>query len=537
MKKLLAMLLAVVMVLSLVACGSSSKTATEAPVADTPVDDTPVASSGEGKTVLRVGISGSVTELSPYAATNEFAEPLRTTVYQYLFVKPTISSTETIPVIGKSWEMIDEYTAAVEIFDYVHDVDGNPITASDVCYSYMACKAAGSMTDTAHIESITATGDYTLELKLDEPSETTMLKLLTHVVIIDEEAHKTNPDSTPGTAPYKLTSYIAGAEYVCEKVDDYWQTDESLIDYTAQANVDKIIYEIITEAAQMTTALETGEIQMAVAVDGREAARFEEGGANEEGFVVDTNAGSFTLLALFNCTEDSICSDINFRKACLYAIDTNAIVKIVLNGAGVPAKDMVSNQLAGFNPEWENEDYYDADITKAQEYLAKSSYNGETIMLEGSNSYSSELELMQAQLSAIGIKSEIRTFENALWQEEKVAGTGESSWDICVDGVGGSVITTAWRVKFNPGNFSTGLPQTGYFDETLDTLLNAAHASQNAADIEAVHDYIVEQAYSVGLYATAAKCVAVDTISDFVYSHKGYQVPNACNFDNYTVTE
>lgn len=158
-------------------------------------------------------------------------------------------------------------------------------------------------------------------------------------------------------------------------------------------------------------------------------------------------------------------------------------------------------------------------------------------MLEGSNSYSGELELMQAQLSAIGVKSEIQTFENALWQEEKVAGTGNSGWDICVDGLGGSVITTAWRVKFNPNNFSTGLPQTGYLDQTLEDMLVKAHASQDAADIEAVHDYIVEQAYSIGLYASAAKCITVDTISDLVYNHKGFAVPAAANYDAYTVTE
>lgn len=538
MKKLLALLLAIVMVMSLAACGGSSTDAdTEDDVAETPGSSSNEVTVVDGKTVVHVALSGSVTEIAPYAATNEFAEPIRNTIFETLFVKPTISSTETIPVIGKSWEMIDEYTARVEIYDYVKDVDGNEITASDVVYSYEACTVSGTQTDTAYIESMTVIDDYTFELKLTEPSETTMLKLLTHIVIVDEEANKNNPDNTPGTAQYKLTSYIAGAEYVCEKTNNYWQTDESLIAYTSQANVDKLVFEIITEAAQTTNALENGEIQMAIGADGREAARFEEGGENEEGFSVDTFAGSFSLVMLFNCTDESACSDINFRMACLYAIDTETIVKVVLNGAGVAAKDIASNQLAGFNEEWLDKDYFSIDQEKAKEYLAQSNYNGETIKLEGSNSYSSELELIQAQLSAVGIKSEIQTFENALWQDEKVAGTGTSSWDICVDGLGGSVVTTAWRVKFNPDNFSTGKAQTGILDETLQELLNTAHATQDAADIEAAHDYIAEQGYAIGLYYSAAKCVTVDTISDMVYNHKGYAVPSAANYDGYTVTE
>ena len=537
MKKLLAMLLAVVMVLSLDACGGSGGTAANTPAVDAPAADAPAASAGDGKTTVHIALSGSVTEVAPYAATNEFAEPIRNTVFETLFVKPTVSSTETIPVIGKSWEMVDDYTARVEIFDYVHDVDGNPITASDVVYSYEACAESGTQTDTAYIESLTAVDDYTFEIKLTEASDPTMLKLLTHIVIVDEEAHKANPDLAIGTSAYKLTSYTAGAEYVCEKTGNYWQTDESLISYHSQANVDKLVFEVITEAAQTTNALENHEIQMAIGADGREAARFEDGGENDEGFSVDTNAGSFSLVLLMNCTDESPCADVNFRKACLYAIDTGTIVRIVLNGAGMAAKDIASNQLAGFNEEWLSEDYYTADLAKAQEYLAKSGYNGETIMLEGSNSYSGELELMQAQLSAIGVKAEIQTFENALWQEEKVAGTGTSGWDICVDGLGGSVVTTAWRVKFNPDNFSTGKPQTGYLDETLQELLTTAHASQDAADIEAVHDYIVEQAYAIGLYYSAAKCITVDTITDMVYNHKGYAVPAAANYDAYTITE
>lgn len=535
MKKLLAMLLAVVMVLSLAACGSG-KTAADTPAADAPAASG-AASAGDGKTTVHVALSGSVTEVAPYAATNEYAEPIRNTVFETLFVKPTVSSTETIPVIGKSWEMVDDYTARVEIFDYVHDVDGNPITASDVVYSYQACAESGTQTDTAYIDSMNVVDDYTFEIKLTEVSQPTMLKLLTHIVIVNEEAHKANPDLAIGTSPYKLTAYTAGAEYVCEKTGNYWQTDESLISPYSQANVDKLVFEVITEAAQVTNALENHEIQMAIGADGREAARFEEGGENAEGFCVDTNAGSFSLVLLMNCTDESPCADVNFRKACLYAIDTETIVRIVLNGAGMAAKDMASNQLAGFNEAWLTEDYYNADPAKAQEYLAKSGYNGETIMLEGSNSYSGELELMQAQLSAIGVKAEIQTFENALWQEEKVAGTGTSGWDICVDGLGGSVVTTAWRVKFNPDNFSTGKPQTGYLDEKLQELLTTAHASQDAADIEAVHDYIVDQAYAIGLYYSASKCITVDTITDMVYNHKGFAVPAAANYDAYTITE
>lgn len=516
MKKMVSVVLALVMLLSLAVCGTSAL--------------------AEGKKVVNIGLNGSVTDVSPFAQPNEIEYPIQNTMYQNLFVTANVSSQETIPVIGKSWEMIDDYTAAIEIYDYVHDVDGNPITADDVVFSYETCKAAASQTDTAYIDSIKATGAYTLEIKLTEPKKNTMIKLLTHIKIVNKAAYENNPETTPGTTAYKLTSYTSGSEYVFEKADNYWQTAE-LNSFDQQANVDKLVFQCIPEKTQMTTALENEEIQMAIGMDGREAARFEEGGEDTDGFAVDTNTGSFSLVLLLNCSKDSQCSDINLRNAILYGVDRDAIVKVVLNGAGVPGSDLVSNQLGGYNKDWLQEDYFKCNQDTAKEYLAKSSYKGEVIKLEAQSNYSAELEMMQAQLSAIGIKTEIQTFENALWQEEKVAGTGESSWDVCLDGVGGSLVTNAWKVKFNPSNFSTNMPQIGIQDDKLVELLNKAAETQDAADIEAFHDYLIEQAYAIGLYVPAAKTVTVDTITDICYNHMGFVVPASCNYSQYTITE
>lgn len=541
-KKFLAALLATAMAFSLVACGGgdsgssngSGSSGGENTAAESDGQQSSAAgeeSSGGGKTVS-IGLNGTVTDVSPYKAPDVTGYPIQFTLYETLFTTSGVSSQETIPVVGKSWEWKDDVTAAIEIYDYVHDVDGNPITAEDVVFSYETQTAAATQTDTAYIDSVTATGDYTLELKLTEANESTLVKLLTHVNIVNKAAYEADPETTPGTTAYKLTSYTSGSEFVCEKIDDYWQTEELTV-YSSRANVDKAVFQCIPEKTQMTIALETGEIQMAVGVDGMEALRFDEGGENEEGFAVDSNSGSFSNTFILNCTEDSLCSDENLRKAILYGIDREAIVKIILSGAGVVAKDLASNQLAGYNEEWLSEDYYSYNPDKAAEYLGQSNYNGETLRLESDSGNSALLELIQTQLGAIGIKVEIQTFENALWQEEKVAGTGESNWDMCVDGVGGSLVTNTWKVKFNPDNFSTGLPQNGSTDTELVDLLLQAASTQDPADLDAFHDYVVEKAYAIGLYAPADKCVTVDTISGICYNHMGYVVPCASNFDAY----
>lgn len=526
MKRTLAVLLAGIMVFSLTACGGNAKTQDSQKSPNIKTEE-----AGTVKT-LNVGLNGTVTDVSPFKAPDTIGYPIQFTMYEALFTTPNVSSQETLPVVGKSWEWVDDLTAKIEIYDYVHDVNGNKITAEDVVFAYETQKAAATQTDTAYIDTVKATGDYTLELKLTKPNQATMVKLLTHTNIINKAAYEADPETTPGTAPYKLTAFTNGSEYVYERTSDYWQKDELTV-YSSEANIDKIVFQCIPEKTQMTTALETGEIQMAIGVNGMEAARFEAGGQNEDGFSVDTNTGSFSNTFIFNCTDSSPCKDENLRKAVLYGINRQAIVDTVLSKAGVVAKDMASDQLGGYNVEWLEEDYYSYDPAKAAEYLEKSSYQGETLRIEADSTNSSNLELIQGQLGAIGIKAEIQTFENALWQEEKVAGTGESNWDMCIDGVGGSLVTNVWKVKFNPENFSTGLPQNGSTDTQLVELVLKAADTQDAGDIDACHNYIVDHAYAIGLYVPADKCVTVDTIKDICYNHMGYIVPGASNFDAY----
>ena len=264
---------------------------------------------------VSIGLNGTVTDTSPFHAPDVTGYPIEFTLYENLFTSPYVGSQELLPVIGKSVDITEDgKKAVIEIFDYVHDTEGNPIDANDVVFSTETLKQLATQTDTAYIESITALDDYTVEMVLTEANMSTMVKLLTHIHIVDQEAYEANPDTCPGTTQYRMTSYTSGSEFTFEKTFDYWQTDESLVAYDSQGNIDNIVFKCIPEKTQMTMALENGDIQMAIGVDGLEAKRFEEGGENADGFAVDTNAGSFSLVMLFNDTEGSPMHDENLRK-------------------------------------------------------------------------------------------------------------------------------------------------------------------------------------------------------------------------------
>lgn len=547
-KKVLALVLAIVMTAGLMmSCGitddntnasaSSDEKSTVTDAEDSTASEENTGSVEEaGKTVVNVGIAASITDVSPWGPSDPGNISVISTAYQRLFCTSGVSSMDLIPVMGKRWEMISDDTVEVEIYDYIYDSDGNHFTADDVIYSFETAKRLSTRTDTAFIDSLEKIDDYTITMKLTSPGETNAKKLLYNINMVTQKAYEANQETPAGTSSYKLVSYTNGSEFVFEKVDNYWQTEE-LNAFDQQANVDKIIFSCIPESAQMTTALETGEIQMAADVTGREAKRFEEGGENHEGFTVDTVSGRIAWSLLFNDTDASLCNDINLRMAILHAINKEAIVAISMEGAAVEAKDIASKVITGYNPKWLEEEYFEFDLEKSAEYLSKSNYNGETLKIQSDAGHGNVLELIQAQLSEAGISSEINTYENALWQSLKVAGTGESEWDLCVDGNGGATVPNCWDVQFGSGTNVTGLPQNGSKDEKITELLTKAISTQDANDIDAFHYYIIENGYAEGLYANATKYVYVDTITDLCYNYMGYLIPGSCNYDNYTVTE
>lgn len=87
--------------------------------------------------------------------------------------------------IAKSWKLSDDMLSIeIEIYEYVHDNQGNAIKASDVKFSYEAQIAAGTNDRIrSYIDSIEVTGDYTLTIKMQSTAVGAAKYVLTAVPI------------------------------------------------------------------------------------------------------------------------------------------------------------------------------------------------------------------------------------------------------------------------------------------------------------------------------------------------------------------
>jgi ABC-type transport system substrate-binding protein len=167
---------------------------TAAPVEPTaaPVEPTAAAPALAPEVVEAIGADPS--DLSPFVGMSMGRIAVLKTIYEYLVETDTMGG-ESVPMIAKSVEKTGDMTYLVTIFDYVSDSAGNKITAADVAWSYNTAMAGGKLRPLGDIQSVTATGDYTVEFvfkKAFGPGD--LDKILSEAPIVSQKAYEGSPD-------------------------------------------------------------------------------------------------------------------------------------------------------------------------------------------------------------------------------------------------------------------------------------------------------------------------------------------------------
>ncbi len=506
MKKVTNMLVVVIMLVSLLAGGIAQA------AADEPVTLTAVVTSDPGS-------------LTPYGTNRGGKQAVRSAVFEPLFWLDADKNLR--PILAKSYEYKGGGVYDVEIFDYIYDSAGNHLTASDVAYSIDLMIADGHMN--GFIGSLTdhkAVGEYTVELTFGNENKGNFETLVTYCYCVTQAAWEASPDAMVtdpiGTGLYLYTGGTAGSEYDFEARDGYWQTDADYICAKNTLNVDKLILKIITDPSTIAIALENGEIDYTQNIEEADRANFiNEDGTAKAGYSREELTNAALIRLSFNCSDKSICSDINLRKAIATCIDDYACAFLTQGSFGHVCTSLM-------NPIWLDSDealnntgsYYDYDEQTARDYLAKSNYNGETlrVLVQPNTNTSRSAVLMQAYAKAIGIDMELLQYESALYTDANNDETGDL-WDICIFGLG-STNSYTWKqmTELDINQYKTGVNHLIIADETLQDLYDKA-ANVNTSSPETANDliqYVTDQCYEYALFYYNICYIGTDHIQEIV---------------------
>lgn len=355
MKKFLAALLALALLLGTAACGSAESTSGESAGEESASEAATASGTEEEPTTLVYG-SSDYTRINP--AMDEHGE-----INLLLFNGLTghDGDNAVVPALAKSWDFDEEtctYTFHLE--EDVRWHDGEPFTAEDVQFTIEAIMDPENGSENApnfeDVEEITVIDDHTISFRLSAPNVAfldymTMAILPKHLLEGEDMQTADFFRSPIGTGPYKLASWDEGQAITLEKNADYFR---------GEPNIDTIVFKIVPDDNAKALQLRAGELDLALLTP-KDAATF----ADEEGFTCyDMETADYRGI-LFNFQNEYWQENRDLIPAVCYAIDREAIIDAVLLGQGMAAYGPLQRNVYNY----EDVEHYDYDPEKARAVL------------------------------------------------------------------------------------------------------------------------------------------------------------------------
>jgi len=263
-----------------------------------------------------------------------------------------------IPRRATSWD-IDEstntYTFHLE--ENVTWHDGEPFTAHDVKFTIEAImdpeNGAENAPNYEDVEEITVVDDHTIIFRLSAANyaflEYMTMAILPRHLLEGEDMQTSAFFLKPvGTGPYKLTEWDAGQSITLEKNENY---------FAGAANIDTIIFKIVTDDNAKALQLKSGELDLAQ-VTPKDMASF----ADADAFrVYDMETSDYRGI-LYNFWNPYWQENADLIPAINYAIDRQAILEAVLLGCGEVAYSPLQKNVYNY----EGTERYTYDPAKAE---------------------------------------------------------------------------------------------------------------------------------------------------------------------------
>ena len=408
-KKIVALLLALVMVLGLAACGTDSGSAATSAAAAGSGDETTAGSSasdGDPK-ILNIMVEIEVESLDPQEATDGTSFEVMANYTDGLTQMDADGA--AVPAIAEKWDISDDGT--VYTFHLREDAkwsNGTPVTANDFVFAWqravdpaMASEYSYMLSDIGQVKNaaaiiagemdkselgVKALDDKTLEVTLEVPvSYFLSLMYFPTFYPVNQTFFESLPTGTFGTSPettlsngaFILSSYEPAAlSFSLVKNPDYYDAD--------RVKLDGLNYQVIKDSQQAYMSYQNGDLDI-VMLSGDQVEQVE---GDPELNV--TGAGYLWYLTL-NQHDVPALANQNMRLALSNAVDRVSIVQDVVKDGSVATYTAVPPQFAAgpdgsdFSADQEKfKDVCSDDTEKAAAYYeaAKAELGTDTFELE-----------------------------------------------------------------------------------------------------------------------------------------------------------
>ncbi|MFD6858847.1 ABC transporter substrate-binding protein [Rhodococcus sp. NPDC060090] len=369
--------------------------------------------------VLRIGDAGDLTPASLYSGAMAQAT-LTGLVYDTLISYPP-EGLEPEPALAQSWEISpDGRSVTLALRPDVTFHDGRPFTSEDVEFSlrtYADPMRAGQLASTAALITEYDTSDpHALALTLSQPASN-ILDLLDIVPIIDENS-MTDFDAGSGytgTGAFRFVEWKPGTSMTFEANEDYWD---------GAPHLDGVEYLVIPDAQTRVSQLRSGQLDLLLAIAPRDAEQLK---SDTRYRLVDQVGVERNWYIGANVQAPGI-SDVRVRQAIAYAVDNDRILADAYQGYGTVG----SLPWPDYSPAYDADlnDTYAQDVDKAKALVAEVGAIPVIPITYTTGASESEAvaQIIQADLAAAGIETELEPVDQATNLKHLIGGTYGGLW-------------------------------------------------------------------------------------------------------------
>ncbi len=445
---------------------------------------------------LRIGLAADVTSMDPHFL--NIAPNINISWHVFDALTHVDEDTRLIPGLAVSWRAVDPTTWEFRLRPGVRFHDGGELTAEDVVFSIERTFQVPNgqfRTFTQRIVGKEVLDAHTLRLKTATPYAMVPYDLNSVFIVSRKAAARSGPEDFDsgkamiGTGPFRFVRFARGDRVELARNDAYWGTRPAW---------EKVAFRIVPTDPARLAGLLSGELDAIEQVPTADLPRVR----RDAGLNTVQKVSWRTIFFYLDQHRDRAPGladtagvplarnpfrDLRVRRALSRAINRPAIAERLMDGAAIPASNLVSPPVFGYAPDLKPEPY---DPEGAKRLLAEAGYpDGFAMTLSATNNrYVNDEQIAQAvaqMLARAGVRARVETLPlNAYLPKGRkgefafaMFGWGSFSADLALRAL---VATPDPDKGFGAFNWS------GYSNRDVDALLERAFASVDEKRREAL---------------------------------------------------
>ncbi|MET4234596.1 peptide/nickel transport system substrate-binding protein [Bradyrhizobium sp. LA6.10] len=365
-------------------------------------------------------VNGNITNFDPYSTTTYHNVDYALAIYDTLFALDSRLAPQP-QMVGRWSVSEDKKTYTFELRDGLGFHDGTPVTAIDCVASIRRwLQTPGGQLVKERAKDVSKKDDNTFTITLKEPLELLLDQLAestNYLLFVMREKDADRPPTDPvttriGSGPFKFNEafFKPGVRFVYDRNEKYRARQEQPEGLAGGkvVNVDRAIWEVISDPQTAVAALQAGEVDF---LSDPPASLFPMIDGDPNLVLEDLHKSGDDYHLRMNCLQKPF-NNVKARQAMLHLIDQEAFLRVINPN---PKYNRIVTSLFGTGTPYTNDantGWYKkgGDPEKAKQLFMEAGYSGEKVIilqptnwLPGSNA----AQLLAATLRKIEVKAEL----------------------------------------------------------------------------------------------------------------------------------